>query len=137
MEFAAAKAVKRIWINQECIDQDDAWAKQQAIQSMHLVYQRATHTLVLLDHHVRSLEDIQALPEILYHDMLNPGMYDDDLRDRILGDKWFTRTWTFQERINSQLEKLSYLVCWKDGLDVDGIAWQQVADARNRGGGKV
>ncbi|KAH7309931.1 hypothetical protein BKA65DRAFT_485158 [Rhexocercosporidium sp. MPI-PUGE-AT-0058] len=135
VEFAAAKAVKRIWIDQECIDQDDVEVKQQAIQSMHLIYQQATHTLVLLDRHVQSLEDIQVLPEILNRDMLNLDMYD-DLIDRILGDKWFTRAWTSQEWINSKLETLSYLVCWEDGLDVDGIAWRQVADARNRGSGK-
>ncbi|KAH8744956.1 hypothetical protein F5882DRAFT_525877 [Hyaloscypha sp. PMI_1271] len=128
MEFAAAKGVKRIWIDQESIDQENKAVKQQAIQSMHLVYRRAAHTLVLLDCHVQSPDDIQALSEILRH-----GVHD-DFRDRILGDRWFTRAWTFQEWINSQLENLSYLVGWKDDVDVDGIAWRRVADARNRDG---
>jgi|SRR5947207_2964697 len=56
----------------------------------------------------------------------------DDLRDRILGDKWFKRAWTTQESTNSLSENLSYLIGWKDDLDVFGIAWRQVADASNR-----
>jgi hypothetical protein len=130
MDFARVKGVKRIWIDQECIDQDVASDKQRAMQSMHLVYQRAAHTLVLLDCHIHAAKDIRALPDILR------SLKHNDLVDRIFGDKWFHRAWTSQEWTNSQLQNLSYLVGWRDDLDLFGIGWRQAADTSNHGAGK-
>lgn len=123
--FALAKGIRRIWIDQECIHQDDEEDKQKAIQSMHLVYQNATATLILLGCHIRTLDDVYGMPDIMRH-----GVYD-DLRDRILADKWFTRAWTTQEYASSAHRNLSYLVGYDDGVDVSGELWQQVATTYN------
>ena len=125
LAFAAAKGIKKIWIDQECIHQDDEKDKRAAIQCMHLVYRQAAITLVVLDDHVRTLEDVHAIRHIMEH-----GVHE-ELRDRILSDRWFSRAWTTQEYANSEREGLSYLIGWKDGVDVSGDAWQLEATASN------
>jgi ankyrin repeat protein len=125
LAFAAAKGIKRIWIDQECIHQDDEEDRRVAIQCMHLVYRQAATTLIVLDDHVQTLEDVRAIPHIKEHGV------DQELRDRILGDRWFSRAWTTQEHVNSERERLTYLIGWKDGVDVSGDAWQLEAAASN------
>jgi ankyrin repeat protein len=119
MAFAAAKGIRRIWIDQECIYQDDEKDKTMAIQCMHLVYQQAAITLVILDEHVRTHEDIRVIS-----DLKRQG---ENLRDRILRDNWFFRAWPAQEYANSTAESLSYLIGWKDDLDISGDAWEREA----------
>jgi ankyrin repeat protein len=127
--FAAAKGVRRIWVDQECIHQDDEVDKQKAIQSMHLVYRHAAITLIVMDYHVQTLSDVDALPDIRKHGVHN------ELRGRIIRDKWFTRSWTTQEYSASSSENLTYLVGWKDDVDVSGDAWERAATAFNESGG--
>jgi len=119
LEYAAAKGVKRIWIDQECIHQDDAEDKKDALQNMHLVYRRAKTTLVLLGRHVRTTADITSLSD----EILNPHRCL-DLKARITGDKWFTRAWTCQEYGVSPTQNLRYLVEWDKDLDVSGNQWE-------------
>jgi ankyrin repeat protein len=125
LAFAATKGIKKVWIDQECVHQDDEEDRKMAIQCMHLVYRQAAITLIVLGDHVRTLEDVHAIPYITQH-----GVHE-ELRDRILGDRWFSRAWTTQEYANSAREKLSYLVGWKDGMDVSGDTWQLEAAAFN------
>lgn len=129
LAFAAAKGIKKVWIDQECIHQDDDEDKKMAIQCMHLVYRKAAATLIVLGDHVRMLEDVRAIPSIKQH-----GVHQ-ELRNRILGDRWFSRAWTTQEYANSAKERLSYLVGWKDGFDISGDIWELEARAFNAGGG--
>lgn len=123
LAFAAAKGIKRVWIDQECIHQDDEKDKVTAIQCMHLVYQQATITLILLGEHVRTLEDVRAIS-----DLKRQG---EDLRDRIMRDRWFSRAWPTQEYVSSTMERLSYLIGWKDDLDISGDAWELEATSFN------
>jgi ankyrin repeat protein len=57
-----------------------------------------------------------------------------NLADRILGDKWFTRAWTTQELLNSNHERLSYLIGFKNGVDELGVKWLLVATSWNEKG---
>jgi hypothetical protein len=125
LEFAAARGIKKVWIDQECVHQDDEEDKKVAIQCMHLVYRRAAITLIVLGDHVRTAEDVPAISNIMQH-----GVHE-EIRDRVLGDRWFSRAWTTQEYANSPKERLSYLVGWKDGIDIAGGAWQLEATAFN------
>jgi len=122
MEFARSRGISNIWIDQECIRQDDEIEKQYAIQAMHLVYQQAACTLVILGPHIQTANDIKVLPNI---EFCGPDKY---LIDRILSDNWFRRAWTTQEWLNSNPQNLSYLVYWKGTLDMFGIGWRQATE---------
>ena len=123
LTYAAARGIKKIWIDQECVRQDDEEDKKIAIQCMHLVYRRAAVTLIVLGDHIQTLEDARAIPYIKEFGV------NEDLRDRILCDRWFTRAWTTQEYANSARERLSYLIGWKEGVDITGDTWQLEATA--------
>ncbi|KAI9777384.1 MAG: hypothetical protein M1839_008897 [Geoglossum umbratile] len=129
LAFAAAKGIRKIWIDQECIHQGDKEDVQKAIQNMHLVYQRAAITLVIMDRHIQTLGDVYALPEIKEF-----GVHQ-DLRERIVRDEWFTRAWTAQESASSRGGNLTYLIGWSDSVDVSGNVWELVATTSNGRGG--
>jgi hypothetical protein len=126
LDYAAAKGVKRIWIDQECIHQDDDKDKQDAMQNMHLVYRRAKNTLVLLGRHVQTPAEITSL----HHSILSVGKCP-ELKKRITGDKWFTRAWTCQEYGVTPSENLRYLVSWDQALDQDAYRWEMASNSFN------
>lgn len=97
--FALAHSIKLIWIDQECIFQGDREDKEMGIQSMDLVYQRASHPVALLSLPMRSQLHLSALlkakdaEEFLPEELL---CVVEALED-VMRDRWFTRTWCFQE----------------------------------------
>jgi hypothetical protein len=52
--FAEFHNIHLIWIDQECIDQDDRTVKECGIQSMDLVYEQASHAVALLTTPIKS-----------------------------------------------------------------------------------
>ena len=135
LKFAESRGIRRIWIDQECIDQGDEMDVQAAIQSMHLVYRRADAILVLLGKHIHAKEDLEVMTDtkLLLMTSNSSESVDQILRDRILGDKWFTRAWCAQEYANSEEEKLFFLVGTKHDFDEDGSAWRDFAEKNNAG----
>ncbi|KAL0953942.1 hypothetical protein HGRIS_005104 [Hohenbuehelia grisea] len=121
LAFAKAKGIERIWIDQECIHQNDDEDKRSLINVMHKIYQRAAVTLIVLGHHILSSDDAKILPHLQ-----QPRGPCDDLRDRIFGDRWFRRAWTTQEYVNSAKSRLAYLVGFNSGLD---DAWREACSA--------
>jgi hypothetical protein len=67
MRYAISVGVNRIWIDQECIDQDDPVDKEHGIQSMDLVYQYAYQTVALLDRDVDNEDDVRAITKLMTH----------------------------------------------------------------------
>jgi len=132
LDFTASRNIHRIWIDQECIDQDNETDVQAAIQAMHLVYRLAKATVVILGKHIHSLEDLNTLshPKTMFQST-SSGSTDQILRDRILGDKWFTRAWCAQERVNSNPASLYFLVGSRHDVDEDGQAWMICAERHN------
>jgi hypothetical protein len=126
LEYAAARGVKRVWIDQECILQEDDKDKEDAMQNMHLVYCRAKYTLVLLGRHIKTVGDIAAL----HRSLLSVGRHA-KLKERITGDKWFTRAWTCQEYGVTPTENLRYLVGWDQDLDRDAYWWEVASKSFN------
>ncbi|KAI5783958.1 heterokaryon incompatibility protein-domain-containing protein [Pyronema domesticum] len=145
-QYAAVHGIRKIWIDQECIDQNDPIDKEMGIQSMDLVYRRADVTLVLLGQHIETLKEAERVlilsdksgrrlrvnPPPGYHykyagdypeSMKLPDDEFDDLTaafssvGRIAGDKWFTRAWTTQEFILSDENNFVFLLGWKNGKD--------------------
>ncbi|KAK4224083.1 heterokaryon incompatibility protein-domain-containing protein [Podospora fimiseda] len=130
LEYAEANGSKRIWIDQECIHQDDEDDKKDAMQNMHLVYRQATTTLVLLGRHVETAKDIAAL-----HSLLRNVEEARDLKSRLMADPWFTRAWTTQEFGVTPPQQLRFLIGRKEGLDMEGYGWRaQSADLDSKPG---
>jgi len=119
IRFARVAEIHRLWIDQECIDQSDSEDVRRHLQCMHHIYAKADIVAGMLSFEIansRQLYDlavIVALPE-----GLEP---ESPMRQHVLGistdvkrvksitrllhsivlDRWFTRTWCFQERHSS------------------------------------
>ncbi|KAI0888961.1 heterokaryon incompatibility protein-domain-containing protein [Annulohypoxylon maeteangense] len=124
LEFAHSKGIKRVWIDQECIHQDDSDDKRLLVGTMHRLYRQATLTLAILGNHIQSVDDIEAIKD-LYDTTGRPHV--EILRNRIFNDRWFKRSWTTQEAISATRDNMVYLIGWESDLDSSNIHWKQMA----------
>ncbi|KAL0949019.1 hypothetical protein HGRIS_009114 [Hohenbuehelia grisea] len=99
VENATAKAGSLVWLDYECIAQNDGAEKSVQVHVMDKIYNKATHTVILLEDVEISTAELaflqtQFLPEVTTH-------FDKYTRlvRRILGARWFTRAWCAQELI--------------------------------------
>jgi hypothetical protein len=131
---AAERGIRLIWIDQECIRQDDTdpvvrAEKQNAIQSMDLVYERAMLVGGFLHSMVESREQFQAMDLIGYLSVAEIRDYDSMITDidqlqlladglEILNkDEWFSRSWILQE---ASLAHDMQLLLWRKREVTDG-----------------
>ena len=116
--FAANKNQSFIWIDKECIDQDNRDDKEAGIQSMDLVYQRSRWPVGLLN----SFFDKQYHLDIWDCLMGREGIATErmghllEVLQILAGDKWFTRAWILQETVAGGMG-MTLLARHKDGLD--------------------
>ena len=113
IRYARAHDAELIWVDQECIDQDDSQDKETGIQSMDIVYSRSAFPLALLSVQIQTTEELNLLEELFHGD---PFRFDSHqsphfrqgvsiskinklhgLIARITSDRWWGRAWTFQE----------------------------------------
>lgn len=124
LRYAANKGLSFIWIDQECIEQDDPVEKELAIQSMHLVYRGSELPLGLLTAKLVEQQHIDALNFAIRYSFGESRLRDADARSEgfsgVLGrerpihsfirnfaevlkimarDKWLTRGWIMQEMV--------------------------------------
>lgn len=100
IRFAAEHEIRLIWIDQECMEQDDREEKELGIQSMDMVYQEATHTLILLNVRIATQGQMDGLCKALEGaEYTSQEEFEDavDVVESIAADRWFTRAWCFQE----------------------------------------
>lgn len=141
LEFAQCKGIQRIWIDQECIHQNDPEDKRILVGTMHRLYRQATLTVAVLGNHIKTAEDVQAVRYLgnrpRYKESTNtePSKEFDTqersgiLIGRIFGDRWFTRAWTAQEAFSAQwdADNLVYMIGWDRDFDRAGLLWQGMA----------
>jgi Heterokaryon incompatibility protein (HET) len=113
IHLAAYHGIKYIW-NQECIDQDDRNDKELGIQSMDLVFERASMTAGLFSTAIETQDHQQALNSLQKALKLNPYgdvVYDSkkceelfeshaailETMEILASDRWLTRSWILQE----------------------------------------
>ena len=107
INFALAHNMKCIWIDQECINQnegeDSRKDKELGIQAMDLVYEKSMRPVALLTSIIQTQGQINALEQFLTIAVdLNKEQGDFlDVLTILANDDWFTRAWTFQEAIAS------------------------------------
>lgn len=116
ISYAVAQGIRFIWIDQECIDQEDPLDLQQGVQCMDQVYRSATNSIGLLSTQIDSESTFRTFTQILSHvrDKSTPqdhfwqtSWYNptdpqillevNSLLSEISADRWFYRNWTYQE----------------------------------------
>lgn len=135
-EFARARCkTVLLWIDQECIVQDSLGDVEMHLLAMHEIYRRSAYTVVLLSSMIDSVYDAAGLfPFVLGRsEVFDETLLNDDCRGRkqcltsltrLARDRWFTRTWTYQERFFASV--CYYLVALSPALTVgthtEGVA---------------
>ena len=115
MAYAKAQNVNAIWIDQECIDQNDAVEKANAIQEMDLVYQESDHPVAVLEFCFLTQIELDVFASIcdlvLY--TFDPSQI--EVLESVLGaltdEKWFERAWTLQESVSAGASMILLLGC--------------------------
>ena len=127
-KYAEHKRVKLIWIDNECINRDNAEEHEMAMQSMDLIYSFSKYPVGILTKPIRSHKSLELLEKLLNSDfvemsgdretfVLKPepelsvevALEVVDLLDYITLDKWWTRAWIFQEAYRSSV-KMNLLI---------------------------
>ncbi|KAH8742582.1 hypothetical protein F5883DRAFT_595877 [Diaporthe sp. PMI_573] len=123
--FAVSEGASLIWIDQECVNQEDPADVQNHLQCNHIIFQQAKFSLGLLSFQL-SRSQVGSLQSLeLYHSMFGPTRA--DFRRRALAeyglksilreiqcatrllraiqrDRWFTRAWVYQERHSANMD---------------------------------
>jgi hypothetical protein len=101
IDFGRESDCRLIWIDQECIDQDDLQDKALHIQAMHLIFRRAQYVVAILNNGLADQWELDVLAQYndaasLDHVSLTRVV---ELAQRLAGDIWHTRAWTYQEAL--------------------------------------
>ncbi|KAK3935990.1 hypothetical protein QBC46DRAFT_297042 [Diplogelasinospora grovesii] len=117
LAWSAHVKCPNIWIDQECIDQENSDAQEKAIQSMDLVYSRSKHPVALLSARLDTQERLTLLKALfqLQGDGLNADAIL-NLLSLITSDPWWNRAWTFQEDYKASI-KMAILIHHNPSLE--------------------
>lgn len=105
--------VEYLWIDEECIAQEDIEERKRAINEMDWLYHHGSHPFGMLTRIVKEEFELYLLAQILQGDMLFRSKYSGQvllkkginaevwaaiqLLDEITSDIWWTRAWIYQE----------------------------------------
>lgn len=103
--------VEYLWIDEECISQEESEAKSKAISEMDWLYHHGTHPFGMLNRPVKTEIQLHLLAQILQGEMLSEDAHGFLLKrgntsrawaavqllDEIISDIWWTRAWIYQE----------------------------------------
>lgn len=121
VNFALARGVSLIWIDQECIDQTDDADVQKHLQCMHAIYKQAKFAIGLLNFELTNWGQFMALMRFHYPvKFVEQNLSEADsppeflrsvksikfmtrLLNSVRRDRWFSGTWVFQERYSAHL----------------------------------
>ncbi|KIM96941.1 hypothetical protein OIDMADRAFT_183016 [Oidiodendron maius Zn] len=125
--FAVSRGVSFIWIDQECVNQEDPIDVQNHLQWNHAIFRQAEFAIGLLNFELYENQVDYLITLELFHRIYDPDpkLADEKLRTiaryglksilrdiqritrllkAITRDRWFTRAWVFQERISANVE---------------------------------
>jgi hypothetical protein len=105
LRFARGQDCRHLWIDQECIDQDDPTDIERHLQAMHRIYRESRWTAAILSRTIVS-DEIWRTPYSWPQRLKDSGSDSCNSAakefvqslDHISTDRWFTRTWTLQEK---------------------------------------
>lgn len=129
VQFARENNMRLVWIDQECINQDDPEDKEHSIQSMDMVYEQAYVSLGLFNAEIRTQSQLEAL-NTLYEWGNNGGNSDQvpgmseiadpllEVLETLMKDRWTTRAWILQESFSAG-QKMVLLIKRGSGIRDD------------------
>lgn len=111
--FASERGSKFIWIDQECIEQDNPIDQRDGIQAMDLIYQRAWDSVGLLNIYVEKQEHLDALNLMFEGEGIESNELENlaEILELICSDAWFTRAWILQESTSAGSEMTLLIRC--------------------------
>jgi len=89
VEFSQTRQLARIWIDQECIDQDDPIDVEKHLQVMHRIYGFSCVTAVVLSTIMPEAKGLQSY----FRSVEDSSKTADAMLRSLTGDPWFTRSW--------------------------------------------
>lgn len=103
--------IEYLWIDKECIPQEEGEAKSKALSEMDWLYHHGTHPFGMLSRPVKTEVELYLLAQILQGEMLSEDAHGFLLKrghtsrawaavqllDEIISDIWWTRAWIYQE----------------------------------------
>ncbi|KAL8747273.1 MAG: hypothetical protein Q9190_000817 [Brigantiaea leucoxantha] len=113
--YAEAHGINAIWIDQECINQNDPLDKNAAIQEMDLVYQDSDHPIAILEYSFPNQIELDVFSSICdsSYFTFDPSQINvlEAVLSALVDDKWFKRAWTLQESVSAGLSMTLLLGC--------------------------
>ncbi|KXJ95506.1 heterokaryon incompatibility protein-domain-containing protein [Microdochium bolleyi] len=109
LRFAKHVGCPHVWVDRECINQEDEIEKQAAMQSMHLVYSLSRCPVALLTCNISSKTQLVLLGNLMKGKVTEETQADTlELIQYIISSPWWSRAWTFQEdyRASSRIKLL-------------------------------
>ena len=145
--YAASKECGLIWIDQECIKQDDRDDKENGIQSMDRVYSNSKYPVGILKLRLQTQEELDAFALLASDEMTEYGrsvmegvpweriihlVPGDEMQQvtmfqvllAIVSDRWFTRSWITQEALCST--EMVLIFEYDTSLKVPSATQQQI-----------
>ncbi|KAF4951697.1 hypothetical protein FSARC_12848 [Fusarium sarcochroum] len=118
IDFAQTCGLRMVWVDQECLPQQDSEDREIGLQAMDIVYHRAIVTAGLHSTIMASLYHIGAIQQLVYafksvrKGALTWGAFEVlplptlipialDFIDKVRQEKWYQRAWIAQESISS------------------------------------
>ncbi|KAL9603169.1 MAG: hypothetical protein Q9219_001372 [cf. Caloplaca sp. 3 TL-2023] len=119
MAYAVAHDTDAIWIDQECINQDDPVDKEESIQEMDIIYQESDYPIAVLEFRFDTQTQLDAFSSICGDDLTDFDPDQIETLESVLlalnADQWFERAWTLQESVSAGVSMTLLLSC--PGLD--------------------
>lgn len=117
--YAKHRDINAIWIDQECINQDDEIEKEIGIQAMDIVYQESRHPIAILQYCFKSQAELDVFSSLFgrVDEMYTPDQIEVlyEVLSDISDDPWFARAWTLQEATSAGASMMLLIGC--PGLD--------------------
>ena len=115
LAFASAHHLNAIWIDQECIVQENPQDKGDGIQAMDIVYQESSHPVAIFEFSFQTKEEIDVFTSIADPERyaFDPLKIDDlcNVLADLSTDAWFSRAWTLQESSSAGVSMKLLLGC--------------------------
>ncbi|MCJ1464062.1 hypothetical protein MMC07_002673 [Pseudocyphellaria aurata] len=112
LAYAKHRGVNAIWIDQECINQDDPTDKENGIQAMDIVYQESHHPIAILEFFFQTQIEVDVFTSLVDFDF-EPDHIEvlGDMLSLLSQDAWFSRAWTLQESTSAGPSMMLLLGC--------------------------